>query len=133
MASRVAVLRNPANSAHAGDGKDVRAAGQVLGLALQPIEVGGSDECERAFEQATRGHADALLLLLDPLFTANSRRVAQLATKKRLPTIYGLRQLVEEGGLMAYGLSAADLIRHAVSYVDISKHAGRVKSERVLV
>ena len=52
------------------------------------------------------------------MFSANSRRVAELATTNRLPTIYGLRQLVEEGGLMAYGPSVAELVRQAVSYVD---------------
>jgi ABC-type uncharacterized transport system substrate-binding protein len=117
-ASRVAVLWNPTNGAHAGYWKDVRTAAGALGVALQSLEARESDDLERAFGRATREHADGLVLLLDPLFTANSRLVADLAARSRLPVIYGLRQLAEAGGLMAYGPSSPDMARHAVSYVD---------------
>jgi hypothetical protein len=42
------------------------------------------------------------------------------------------REVVVAGGLISYGASFSDLFRRAATYVDISKHAGRVKSERVL-
>jgi putative ABC transport system substrate-binding protein len=116
--SRVAVVWNPMNSNHPSYWRDVRAAAHAFGVELQSLEVQGSDEFARTVERAVRDHADALLLLLDPLFTANSRHIADLAIKNRLPTIYGLRQLVEAGGLMAYGPSTAEAVRRAASYVD---------------
>jgi putative ABC transport system substrate-binding protein len=114
----VAVAWNPTNGAHAGYWKDVRAAAGTLGVTLQSLEVRKADELERTLGQVTREHADGLLLLLDPLFTANSHLIARSAARSRLPVIYGLRQLADAGGLMAYGPSSPDMARHAVSYVD---------------
>jgi putative ABC transport system substrate-binding protein len=116
--SRVAVLWNPANGVHPGYLRDAEAAARFLGVTLQSVAIRGSQEFERALGRAHREHADALLLLLDPLFTANLRLIADLATKSRLPTIYGLRQLVDAGGLMAYGPSLAQMNRRAAGYVD---------------
>jgi ABC-type uncharacterized transport system substrate-binding protein len=116
--SRVAVLGNPTNGAHAGYWRNVQAAARALGVTPLSLEVRGADDFERTLGRATREHADGLLLLLDPLFTANARVIADLATRSRLPAIYGLRQLADAGGLMSYGPSSTELIRHAVSYVD---------------
>jgi putative ABC transport system substrate-binding protein len=41
-----------------------------------------------------------------------------LASKARLPTVYGLRQYVDAGGLMSYGASYGDLFRRSAGYVD---------------
>jgi putative ABC transport system substrate-binding protein len=117
-ASHVGILWNPANSTHARYWGDVREAARALGVTLHSIEVSGADEFEQAFGQATRAHADALLLLLDPLFTAKSRLIADFAAKSRLPTIYGLRQVADAGGLMAYGPNSAEMARRAAGYVD---------------
>jgi putative ABC transport system substrate-binding protein len=73
-----------------------------------------------------REHADALLLLLDPIFTANARRIVEVATRNHLPTVYGLRQFTDAGGLLGYGASTAEALRLVASYVDISKHVGHV-------
>ena len=116
-ASRVAVLWNPANSTHSGYWGDLRAAARALGVTLQSVEVRGPDEFKAAFGRAAHEHSDGLLLLLDPLFTANSRLIADFATKNRLPAIYGLRQLAEAGGLIAYGPSSVELTRHQILYV----------------
>jgi putative ABC transport system substrate-binding protein len=116
--SRVAVLWNPTNGAHSGYWKDLRTAAQTFGIELQSLELRRPDELDLTLAQPTRGHADALLMLLDPIFTANARRIADIAIKNRLPTIYGLRRLADAGGLMAYGPSTAEGVRLAASYVD---------------
>jgi putative ABC transport system substrate-binding protein len=53
-----------------------------------------------------------------PVMTRNSKRLAVLAGKSRLPSMYNSRQFVEDGGLMSYGVNFADLYRRAASYVD---------------
>jgi putative ABC transport system substrate-binding protein len=116
--SRVAVLWNPANGAPSSYWKDVRAAAQTLRIELQSFEVRGSDEFPRRLEEVAREHADALLLLLDPIFTANARRIVDVATRNHLPTVYGLRQFTDAGGLLGYGASTAEALRLVASYVD---------------
>jgi putative tryptophan/tyrosine transport system substrate-binding protein len=117
-ASRVAVLWNPTNTAHSAYWKDVRAAAHALGIELQSLELRAADDLTRMVEQATRGRADALLLLLDPIFTANAQRIVDISLKNRLPTIYSLPQLVDVGDLIGYGPTIAEGVRQAVFYVD---------------
>jgi putative ABC transport system substrate-binding protein len=57
-------------------------------------------------------------MFADAMFTSERRRIAALATAARLPTMYGLRELVEEGGLMSYGIDLHESYRRAANYVD---------------
>jgi len=66
----------------------------------------------------TKARDSALVVILSPLVTLNSKRIVDLALKHRLPGIYPTRQFVEEGGLMAYGPLIGDLYRRAATYVD---------------
>jgi putative tryptophan/tyrosine transport system substrate-binding protein len=56
--------------------------------------------------------------LPDPLTLLERRRIADLATKHRLPAMYGFKQFVEAGGLMSYGTMQTDLYRRAAAHVD---------------
>jgi len=57
-------------------------------------------------------------LMLSPLTTLNSQRIVEMALKHRLPGMFPTKQFTEEGGLMSYGTSTADLYRRAATYVD---------------
>jgi len=57
-------------------------------------------------------------MLLDPLFTANLRLIAEFARKSRLPSFYGARELADAGGFISYGPSIAEMNRRAAAYVD---------------
>ena len=61
--------------------------------------------------------AGALVIADDAEFTADRARIADLALKMHLPTISGLKELAEAGGLMAYGASFGELYRRAASHV----------------
>ena len=52
------------------------------------------------------------------MFANERRRVVDLAAKNRLPGVYGFREYVDAGGLMAYGPNVADLFQRAAIYVD---------------
>ena len=53
-----------------------------------------------------------------PVFVTNLRRLADLAAKSRLPSIFHVREFVDAGGLMAYGPDRSDLFRRAATHVD---------------
>jgi putative ABC transport system substrate-binding protein len=75
-------------------------------------------DIETAFRAATKGRADAVLVLASPVVNSHRIQVAELAVKSRLPAIYNQAEYVEAGGLMSYGTNIADLFRRAATYVD---------------
>ncbi len=98
--------------------KDVKAVGQALGIQIQSVIAGGSDELERAFSAISQEPPDALLVTSSAQALRHRARVTQLAAKTRLPTIYDSPAFVSAGGLMAYGANSADSYRRAATYVD---------------
>jgi putative ABC transport system substrate-binding protein len=90
-------------------------AATALGLRLQVIAVRDQSELEKALS-AAQG-AGALLVVDDSVFTAQRAKIAELALKHRLPTMYGHRDMVAAGGLMTYGPDYPDLYRHAAEHV----------------
>ena len=59
-----------------------------------------------------------MLFRSDTFFLTQARRIAELAAKIRLPTMFSNRELVEAGGLMSYGQNRVEQFRHAATYVD---------------
>ena len=115
--SRVGVLRAP--KAHGPAWKEIEPAARSLGLKLQPLDVGSSDDLQRAFEVARKGRAEALLTLPYALFNRDYRTViVELAAKSRLPAMYGGTEFLEVGGLMGYGPDISDNFRRAAVFVD---------------
>jgi putative ABC transport system substrate-binding protein len=117
-ASRVAILSNPTNPSTPGYWREMQAAARVLGVKLQSVEVREPDGFEGAFAAMTKGHAGGLIVPPDALPLAHRTRIVGLAAKARLPAMYGVREFVEVGGLMAYGSSLRDIFRRAALYVD---------------
>ena len=116
--SRVAFLRNPDNPASAANLREAEAAARVLGVRLQTLEARNPQEIDSAFAAMTRERADALLIHADPVFGNQRRQVAELATKRRLPSISFIQGYAEAGGLMVFGPNLLDLERRAATYVD---------------
>jgi ABC-type uncharacterized transport system substrate-binding protein len=116
--SRVAVLWNPANAAHPSLVREAESSARTLGLQLQLAGVRGPDEVDNALAAMARERVGALMVLPDSMFVAERTRLAELATKHRLPAMYGLRLHAEAGGLMAYSANLPDSARRAAAFVD---------------
>ena len=116
--SRVAVLYDPNDPAMIAEIKETEVAARPLGVQLQPIEVRRLDEFEAALKAATRAKAGSALVLPTALFNTHRKRIAELAAKNRLPTMWATNQLMDAGGLMSYGPDYGDLYRRAATYVD---------------
>jgi putative tryptophan/tyrosine transport system substrate-binding protein len=114
----VAVLWNPDNKASAIALKNVTAAAASLGLRLRFVETRAPTEFEAAFAQMRTAHVDALLVMADSVFIAHRTRLADLAASSRLPTMHGVRENVDAGGLMAYGPNSIANYRRAAGFVD---------------
>jgi putative tryptophan/tyrosine transport system substrate-binding protein len=114
---RLAILANVGNPAVVLDMGEAQAAARKLGLEVTTSEIRRAEDIASAFD-ALKGRADALYVCTDPLVNTHRIQVNTLALAARLPTIHGLREYVEAGGLMSYGPNLPDLLRRAADYVD---------------
>jgi len=113
--SRVALLVRESSPDTAQYVRESQTAARNLGVELQ-IEIERNPTDLEGIFVAARS-ADALVVADDAEFTAQRDEIAELALRNRLPSVSGLRQLAEAGGLMAYGASFGDLYRRAASHV----------------
>ena len=118
MVSRVALLGNPANAGNAPQVRYAQDAARTSEVRLQTVEARGSGDIERAFAAMTRERAGAVIVLVDAMLVDHRSRIADLAAKHRLPSVYGLRDHAEAGGLLVYGGRDRDRFRRAATYVD---------------
>jgi putative ABC transport system substrate-binding protein len=117
-ATRVGIIWNPANKTGAADVKEMEALAPKLGLRLSSHPVQSPEEIDAVFSTVTRAHVAALIVETDPFVVDQRARIVRLAAASRIPTIYGLREFVEAGGLMSYGANLFDLWRRTALYVD---------------
>jgi len=117
--ARVAVLANQANpSFTALHLAQTRSAAERLGITVQPVEVRGPRELANAFTAMTRGHAEGVIILPDPMFGFHRKRIAELALQHRLPSTYDSKLFAEDGGLLSSAPVSSDFYRRAATYVD---------------
>lgn len=116
--SRVAVLSVPFNMGHPPLLAEAKQVAGSLGVQLRIIEVRGPDDFEGAFRTMVEERIAALLVLPDPRLGEHRMALGNLALKSGLPTMFGSREDLAVGCLMAYGAVRFDLIRRAATYVD---------------
>jgi putative ABC transport system substrate-binding protein len=116
--SRLAVLGTSTNVGTAQQLRQTELAARALAVQLQFQDVLDRKDIETGFRAASKGRADALLLLGSPVLISYRKQLVDLAVKNRLPAIYNRAEYVEDGGLMSYGVSISDLARRAATYVD---------------
>ena len=114
---RLAIMANVGNPAVVLELRQVQAVARTLGLEVTTLEIRRAEDITPAFE-ALKSRADALYIVPDPLADTHRVRINTLALGTRLPTISGVREYVEAGGLISYGPNFPDPFRRAADYVD---------------
>jgi len=95
----------------------LRVAARAAGVTLFHAEFAGNDIAS-ALAIVTREHADGMFVAGGaPTYVAR-RRIIEFAAKHHLPASYGVRDTVEDGGLISYGVSATYIFQRAATYVD---------------
>jgi putative ABC transport system substrate-binding protein len=116
--ARVAVLRGSGSAVSDDFWKSLKLPARQLGLQLQSLEVRNTKEFEKAFADAVKARAGALLVLAFPLIVTNLKRIVDLAAKNRLPSIFQWSEFTDAGGLASFGPDRTDMFRRAAIYVD---------------
>jgi putative tryptophan/tyrosine transport system substrate-binding protein len=111
-------LSNAANPANTLAWRETQDAGRTLGVALQSHEVKVPKDFEGAFAIMAKERPDAIIILEDALTLQYRKEIADFATQKRLPSMFGMREGVDAGALMSYGPSLAEMMRRGAIYVD---------------
>jgi len=94
---------------------DTRGKEQHVGV---PVKHFGADKFENAFKDANQARSSALFVIASALAASSQKRIAELATKYRLPAIYPQENFVTNGGLISYGPDQAERYRRVASMVD---------------
>ena len=113
----LAIMANVGNPAPMLEMGEVSSMARTLGLEAATFEIRRAEDIAPAFD-ALKGRAGALYVCVDPLLNTNRVRINTLAQGARLPTMYGVREYVEAGGLVSYGPSMLNHYRRAADYVD---------------
>ena len=113
----LAIIVNIGNSGAVLEMHEVQAAATKLGVKIFTLEIKRAEDIAQAFE-TLRDHAQALYVCVEPLVNSNRDLINTLALGARLPTMYGVREYVEAGGLMSYGQNLPDQYRRAAELVN---------------
>jgi ABC-type uncharacterized transport system substrate-binding protein len=117
--SRVAFFGTSSTPGHVQALKETELAAAAAKVQLQYIDVLDPKDFESAFTAAVKERAGGILWLVSgPVASGHQKEIFDLAGKSRLPVIYESPSWAENGGLMSYGVSLAELDRRAATYVD---------------
>src|SRR5262245_27571395 len=116
--SRIAVLGTSTTPGYAHQLREIELAAGALNVKFQYLDVLSPKDIETAFRAASKGRAEAVVVLASGVLAFQQTQVVDLAVKSRLPAIYPFSEYVEAGGLMYYGANILDFHRRAATYVD---------------
>jgi ABC-type uncharacterized transport system substrate-binding protein len=117
-AMRIGVVWDPDTPSHAPALKEIEAAGEKLRVQLLMVPARTVEEFDGIFSMMTQQRAAGFLVVASLLTYSQRVPLAELALRHRLPTIYGLKEHAQAGGLMSYGADTIDLHRRAATYID---------------
>ena len=117
-ARRFAVLMNPYTLPRPVLEADMTEVGSKLGVEVVVHEARGPDEFDAAFESMASQRVEGVVVLADATFYVHRLRLGELCRKQRLPSVWGHRAYLENGGLASFQGDFAELFRRAASMVD---------------
>jgi len=118
-ASLVAAVLNPGTPYAALAYKELEAAAKIAKVELRAFDVRAADEIAPQFTALGAAGAGALVVFEDPLTLSRRSEIAMLASRLRLPAVYGYREFAEAGGLMSYGTNHGAQWRRGAEIVDL--------------
>jgi putative ABC transport system substrate-binding protein len=114
---RLAIMVNVGYVAANKELAQVQSAAAALGFDTVVLEIHRAEDIAPAFD-GLKERADALYVVAEALLSSNGRRINTLALGERMPTIFGTREGMQDGGLISYGPSMAPLFRRAAEFAD---------------
>ena len=100
--------------------KATEAAAAEFGLRLADVELRDRPyDYESALAQAPADYRSVAIFPASPVFFLDRQRLAQFALRHKIATVFGLREWVDAGGLLSYGVNFPTMYRRAAEFVDM--------------
>jgi putative ABC transport system substrate-binding protein len=74
---------------------------------------------ESALAQAPANYRSVAIIPASPVFFLDRQRLAEFALRRNIATVFGLREWVDAGGLLSYGVNFSTMYRRAAEFVDM--------------
>jgi putative tryptophan/tyrosine transport system substrate-binding protein len=117
-ANKIGLLDHSDNPTQPALQRSLDVAVNALGIELNVLKIVSPDDLHTALQRLARERVKAVLVLPDFMFLNERKRIALFAVAERLPTMFGFRENVEDGGLMSYGTNVRESWRRTASFVD---------------
>lgn len=114
----IALLHNPYDLVDPFYSAQVEEAAKLVNVKVSQFEAVAAEDLDRAFAEIKEHRADGVVVLTEAAFAGEVQHIVSLATRYKLPAIYGFREFPEAGGLMSYGVSFRDYYKRVARYVD---------------
>jgi putative ABC transport system substrate-binding protein len=116
--SKVIVIRDAANPGKTLDVQAIEQAARSVGVTVVDAGVRNSAEIKKHFLDMEQARPDALIILVDGVTLSNRDLILQLIDQSKIPAIYQVREFVDAGGFMSYGLDFCQHFARAAAYAD---------------
>jgi putative ABC transport system substrate-binding protein len=117
-AVRVGILGNLNDPKAPPQRSELEDAARPLGVSIVAPEISAPEDIDGAMQTMAKARVDAVIVLQTTMLLSERHPIAALATANKLPTIYGYREHVDEGGLISYGVDTRWCSRRTAAYVD---------------
>jgi len=116
--SRLAVVFDPSNHGKVLEVRVLQDLARSAQVSLQLVEARNTEGLKTAFASLATERPDGLVVLLDNFTFRHRKEIVAFAAKMRLPAIYQVKEFVDAGGLLSYGLNLPEQFRRTAFYVD---------------
>jgi putative tryptophan/tyrosine transport system substrate-binding protein len=121
-ARRIGLLTNLHDPKAPPQRNELAEAAKAQEMTIAEADVNDPTKIERAMETLASSQVDVVIVLQTGLLLSVGRQIAEFAAAKRLPTVYGYREHVLDGGLISYGVDLRWCYRRAAYFVDKILH-----------
>ena len=113
----IGLLVNPNNPNAEDDGKEIKDAGQKVGINVEIINASSEHDIDDVFAKIAQMQLDALIVHIDAVFNANIKKLIALAEQHAVPTMFASHEAAKFGGLISYGTDVDEMDRQAGMYI----------------
>ena len=123
----VGLLFNSKNPGKLLDAAQIHESAEASEIRIIDITIDTASDVEPAMGQISDRNVDALIVLQEGISYQSRNIIIEHANRNKIPTIFQIRDYVDDGGLMSYGLNFCAHFRHASGYVDKLLRGASVK------